>query len=129
MTIFLTVQLKASVPTEICELFEVARSAFVYGLMFYPLVTIGAEQICRVSEAAVLLKCKFLNAPKRENSFALKVKWLIEAKVIKNDDEYLWEYLRQFRNEGSHPKFQTIQTPEICLNTMETAAGLFNDLF
>src|SRR5580658_1526945 len=74
---FLVVRLSAEVPTDIRGLFEVARSAFLYGLMFYPLVTVGAEQMCRVSEAAIALKCEFLRAPKRENTFALRITWLV----------------------------------------------------
>ena len=126
---FLAVQLKADVPPDIRALFKVAQSAFVYGVMFYPLVTIGAEQICRVSEAAVSLKCNLLHAPGRKSRFADKIKWLISMNVIKSNNEFRWDALRQSRNDGSHPKFQTILTPEMCLSIMETAAELINDLF
>ncbi|MGP8174038.1 MAG: hypothetical protein ACLP7O_05765 [Terracidiphilus sp.] len=126
---FLAVQMRSDVPVDIRGLFEVARSAFIYGLMFYPLVTIGAEQICRVSEAAVSLKCKLLNAPNRENTFKKRIGWLIKMEVIKSKDEPRWDYLRFLRNEGSHPKFQTILTPVMCLKIMEGAAELIGDLF
>jgi hypothetical protein len=127
---FLAVELEPKVPLEIHRLFEVARGAFVYGVMFYPLVTLGAEQMCRVSEAAVSLKYRSLGAPgQKRKTFANKIKWLIDSGIIKLEDENRWKYLLFFRNEGSHPKNQTILTPVMCLQTMELVAGLISSLF
>lgn len=127
---FLAVELGSKVPLEIHRLFEVARSAFVYGVMFYPLVTLGAEQMCRVSEAAVSLKYRSLGAPgQKRKTFADKIKWLIDSGIIRHEDEDRWKYLLFFRNEGSHPKNQTILTPVMCLQTMELAADLISGLF
>lgn len=127
---FLAVKLGPKVPLEIQRLFEVARSAFVYGVMFYPLVTMGAEQMCRVSEAAVSLKYRSLGAPgQKKKTFADKIKWLINTGIIKREDEDRWKYLLFFRNEGSHPKNQTILTPVMCLQTMEQVVDLISSLF
>lgn len=49
---FLAVHLDCNVPLQIAQMFEVARGALVYGVMFYPLMTLGSEQICRVADAA-----------------------------------------------------------------------------
>lgn len=124
---FLSVQPAASVPLEIRQMFEVARGPFVYGLMCYPLVTLGAEQMCRVADAAVALKCRLLKLPKWD--FSRRLDWLVENGAIKPEDKRRWEYLRFVRNEGSHPKVQTILTPVMCLGIMETVAELVNDLF
>jgi hypothetical protein len=50
----LAIELSERVPLEIRRLFAVARGALVYGYFFYPLYTLGAEQLFRVAEAAVL---------------------------------------------------------------------------
>ncbi|TAL03302.1 MAG: hypothetical protein EPO08_04480 [Rhodospirillaceae bacterium] len=47
------VSLKLSVPLSVRRLFEVARGTMAYSLMFYPLMTVGAEQLFRVVETAV----------------------------------------------------------------------------
>jgi hypothetical protein len=60
----LSPELIESVPKDVRALFEVARGAMIYGYFFYPLFTLAAEQLFRVSEAAVSHKCKALGAPK-----------------------------------------------------------------
>ena len=51
------------VSVEIRRLFEVARGAIAYGYYFYPLYTLGAEQLFRVMESAVNYKCKTIGCP------------------------------------------------------------------
>ena len=38
------------------------RGAMVYGYFLYPLYVLGAEQLFRVAEAAVTLKCEQMGA-------------------------------------------------------------------
>src|ERR1035437_5846580 len=57
----LKVNLDPVVPLAIQKLFETARGTLVYGLMFYPLLTIGTEQLFRVLEAAATNKCMAMN--------------------------------------------------------------------
>lgn len=63
-----------AVPTEIRALFEVARSALAYGYFFYPLYTLAGEQLFRVAETAVNLKCKEMGAPRSKDTFQKKSK-------------------------------------------------------
>ncbi len=58
-------RLSEFVPREVKALYEVARGAMCYGYFFYPLYTLTYEQLFRVAETAVTLKCKSLSAPKR----------------------------------------------------------------
>jgi hypothetical protein len=44
--------------------------------MFYPLLTIGTEQIFRALEAAVTNKCVAMNAPRKKKTFIDKIEWL-----------------------------------------------------
>src|SRR5438105_2916552 len=56
-------QLEGNVPDEVASLFEVARGALTYGYLFYPLFTLGAEQVSRVVEAAITRKYKDVGGP------------------------------------------------------------------
>ena len=65
----LKVNLDPVVPLAIRKLFETARGTLVYGRMFYPLLTIGTEQVFRVLEAAATNKCMAMNAPAEIKKF------------------------------------------------------------
>src|SRR4051794_1449941 len=67
--LFLGPSLAVSVPNEVRKLFEVARGALVYGYFFYPLYTLGGEQLLRVVECAASVKCDSLGAPTKVNRF------------------------------------------------------------
>jgi hypothetical protein len=61
-----------AVPVELRKLFEVARGAMAYGKFFYPIYTIGIEQLLRVVESAVDNKCKGMGAPSSKGNFKKK---------------------------------------------------------
>jgi hypothetical protein len=59
-------------PKDIINLFEVARGCLLYGYFYYPLYTIGIENLYRVLEGAVSRKCKSLNAPTSKGNVAYR---------------------------------------------------------
>src|SRR5689334_7041614 len=61
--VLLRPQLTESVPKEIRSLFECSRAMYIYGYLFYPMITMALEQLHRVAEAAVAAKCKALGLP------------------------------------------------------------------
>ena len=65
--------LAPTVPVAIRKLFEVARGSLAYGYLFYPLLTLGTEQIFRVLEGAITNKCSALNAPVNKSRFFDKI--------------------------------------------------------
>jgi hypothetical protein len=74
------------VPVAIRKLFETARGVLVYSLTFYPLLTLGAEQLFRVLETAASAKCKMLNAPQNIKVFADRINgWPSSARFRLND--------------------------------------------
>src|SRR6185503_17220762 len=79
-------ELNVAVPLPVRKLFEVARGTLVYSLMFYPLLTLGTEQIFRVFDVAISEKCKQLNAPAKVNVFADKITWLAKQGVIESHE-------------------------------------------
>lgn len=122
--------LAAGVPIEIRKLFEIARGALVYGLLFYPLLTLGTEQLMRVHEAATFLKCRALSAPSGETSkFDHQIKWLVKQGAISREGQRRWDAVRLLRNHASHPKDQTILDPNMALSMLEGTVELINGLF
>ncbi|MGA2434026.1 MAG: hypothetical protein ABSG25_01935 [Bryobacteraceae bacterium] len=121
--------LNPGVPLPIRNLFETARGTLVYSLMFYPLLTLGAEQLFRVLEASASLKCKVMNAPPKINTFEKKVKWLAENGAITAEQQVRWKGVRIMRNEASHPKDQSIFSPCMALKILDKTVDLINPLF
>jgi hypothetical protein len=122
-------QLSDNVPREVKALFEVARGAMCYGYFFYPLYTLAYEQIFRVAETAVTLKCKALSAPRNLKRFAQKVDFLITKSAIPSEQKLRWEGIRGLRNGASHPEMQSIVLPGNALHQLYLMAEVINNLF
>ena len=125
----LKVNLDPVVPLAIRKLFETARGTLVYSLTFYPLLTIGTEQLFRVLEAAATNKCMAMNAPAKIKTFGDKLKWLLENDTITKDQYKRWGATRKLRNSVSHLHDQNIFDPTIALNELDFATELINKLF
>ena len=121
--------LSESVPEDVRRLFEVARGAMVYGYFFYPLYTLAAEQLFRVTETAITHKCKLSGTPKSEKFFKQKLKYLLDNGVISNSEYAQWDSVRNLRNITSHPKHQLIFTPGDAIGILENICKQVNFLF
>lgn len=124
-----TSELDPSVPFPIRKQFEIARGSLVYSLMFYPLLTLGTEQMFRVFDAAISEKCKSMQAPSKIKVFANKIDWLASHGVIQAELQSRWHGIRQLRNEASHPVDQSILPPSEALTMVVIAIELINSLF
>jgi hypothetical protein len=122
-------ELDPAVPLSIRKLFEIARGTLVYSLMFYPLFTLGTEQMFRVFDAAISAKCKAMKDPSKTKSFADKIEWLAEHAVISSEQKPRWTAIRHLRNEASHPTDQNILPPGEALTILDIATELINPLF
>jgi len=125
----LELNLAPSVPLEVRKLFETARGAMVYSPMFYPLLTIGSEQVFRVHEAAVSMRCVEMGAPSKLRSLRDKISWLTENGTISREDKTRWDAVRHMRNVASHPSDQSIHSPAMAIMTLEASVSLINSLF
>ena len=125
----LALSLDPVVPVAIQKLYETARGALLYGLLYYPLLTIGTEQIFRVLEAAVLNKCAALDGPPKVKSFFGKLNWLLKTDAINPDQHDLWDTMRELRNHASHPREQNIFDPNTALQMLRSAVELIDSLF
>lgn len=122
-------QINDTIPLEIKKLFEVARGAMAYGYFFYPLYTLGIEQLWRVAEAAVTHKCRAMAAPRSVRKFSEKIKWLVEKGVIPQNEALRWTGIRHLRNFSSHPEMQSIYMPTDDLRFIESMVNHINTLF
>lgn len=115
-------KLLEAVPHDVQALFEVARGAMIYGYFFYPLWTLGSEQLFRVVETAVSQKCKDHGHLQLKISFKNKINWLEHEKVISPIDKETLHNIREMRNLASHPTDQSIITPGIAISLLESIA-------
>jgi hypothetical protein len=125
----LTPKLLDTVPDDVRALFEVVRGVLVYGYFFYPLYTLGAEQLFRVGEAAISHKYNEAGGPKPKSTFEKKIDWLASQNLITQSDLPAWNALRALRNLASHPMQQTIIMPRDAMITAMRVADQINSLF
>ena len=126
---FLACELSLAVPYEVRNLFEVAQGVHCYGCYFYPLFTLGSEQLYRVLEAALRHKCDQLKAPEGVNSFERMVDWLRKNDVFSEQRYLQWNAVRELRNSTTHAIQQNIMDPTGALRGLRTAEDLINELF
>lgn len=125
----LTLQMGQVVPEPVRDLYGVARGALLYGSFFYPMFTLGLEQLYRVTEAAVGAKCKAMQAPSSKRSYAQRVAWLKQQGIIPQRDTRRWVFYRQMRNSRSHPDMQMLLTPGQVLEQFNWVLESVNRLF
>src|SRR5271166_2662648 len=109
--------------------FEVGRGALVYGFLFYPLLTLGTDQLFRVLEAGVNAKCEALHAPANRRSFLQKLTWLVETGNIPESERKRWDTARLLRNHSTHARDQNIYDPTLALDALRLTVELINALF
>lgn len=107
---FLSLHLSTKVPGEVRALFNVARGACLYGYFYYPMYTLGMEQMYRVGEAAITHKCGELELPTKA-SLARKIQRLVALNVLNEREAEGWGILRRLRNWASHPQQPSVVPP------------------
>ena len=103
--------LHAPVPVDIINRFEQARACIAYACFFYPLYGLGVGQLLRVADAALLVKCVQLHAPKNIKTFEKRIDWVASMRAVAGFDAKYWHGLRHFRNEDVHERAATIVSP------------------
>lgn len=128
-SMILRAELDPSVPEEVRRLFEVAQGILCYGCYFYPLYTLGQEQMFRVLEAAIGAKCATVNAPEKRVSFFDRLRWLRDTGHISKAVYSMLDAARNLRNSASHATAQNLVLPMDAIATVEQAANLITQLF
>lgn len=122
-------KLENYIPKEIHALFEVARGAIAYGCFFYPLYTLGTEQLFRILETAVKIKCKELAVPSTVKTYYKRLLFLVESKIITEAEMEVWQMARKFRNSVSHPDDQMMLMPNQAVGILRRVSEDINMLF
>ena len=125
----LTIELSPAVPQDVRELFEVAQGVLCYGCFFYPLYTLGNEQVYRVLEAALSHRCADLGLFRKSNRFMDNVNLLLDHGSLGEQRCRQWDAARELRNSASHASRQNLMTPPMAVDGLQTAADLIEDLF
>lgn len=115
------------VPVDIINLFEQARACLAYGYFFYPLYALGIEQLLRVADAALAVKCDALGAPAK--TFEKRIDWLAAHGDRPSFDPDHWHGLRKFRNETSHHSRRILLTPAAAMQLLGDVAIEIEALF
>lgn len=122
----LSCKLAGDVPVDIRRLHDVARGAMLYAYFFYPIMTLAAEQLYRVVDAALATRTRHLD-PRR--TFGQRINAAIKEGVISEKERLRWEAVRELRNMASHSESQSIYAPGMALTTLAIATDQINDLF
>jgi hypothetical protein len=119
----------APVPTEIINLFEQARACLAYGFFYYPLYTLGAEQLLRVAEASLAVKCAALGAPRAVRTLEKRIDWLAKNAAIPGFDGDRWHSLRKLRNATTHHAERMLLTPASVQQLLHEVASALTCVF
>lgn len=122
----LSCKLTGDVPVDIRRLHNVARGAMLYAYFFYPIMTLAAEQLYRVVDAALATRMRHLDP---QQTFGRRIKAAIKDGVISERERRRWEAVRELRNMASHAEGQSIYAPGMALMTLATATEQINGLF
>lgn len=128
-SMILRVELDSSVPEDVRNLFEVAQGVLCYGCYFYPLYTLGHEQMFRVLEAAISAKCVALGVPTKCTSLFARLGWLKDTGHISVALYGMLNAARNLRNSASHSKAQNLVLPMDAISTVEQTADLITQIF
>ncbi|HQU81689.1 MAG TPA: hypothetical protein PKY59_01100 [Pyrinomonadaceae bacterium] len=126
---FLNVELAPEVPIDVLRQFEVARGAMLYGCFFYPLFSLGADQLMKVAESAVTHKCLNHGLAKKTARYEIKLQKLKDHNYLTATEYNDWENLRKLRNELTHSKMQNIFPPFEAKFFLKNIADKINKLF
>ncbi|MSU49000.1 MAG: hypothetical protein EXS37_07940 [Opitutus sp.] len=127
VTTFSAPQLGPPVPTQVIAHFEAGRGAIVYSRFFYPLATLGLENLTRTMELAVRLRAK--GSGGEGKTYKEDLKRLVKRGVLPATDEAAWQAGRELRNVASHPSGRFLIDPGMALHHLHLTAERIQFLF
>jgi hypothetical protein len=135
----LSIDLAATVPSGVRDMWEAARGLLLYGWFYYAIYAIGEHELRRVADAAVLHRYQQADGPptkkpgpegeKRWPDLMRRVGWLIDAGVIPAEKRERWDGICDLRNETTHISIRHLTTPHEALRVLELLAGEIDALF
>jgi hypothetical protein len=122
------VELSPPVPDTVRDQVEIARGAMTYGSLFYPLFTLGLEQLFRVTESAARAKAGQLGMSTGRKYHEILAD--LRAAHTLTDTEYReWTAVRQFRNVTTHATEAMVLAPGAAIGMFTRIVESINRLF
>ncbi|MCV2882374.1 hypothetical protein [Actibacterium sp. XHP0104] len=127
----LDVSLEVDLPPFLVEMFDRAQASMVYGCYYYPLFTLGIEELFRFGESAFreavkeAEPCSSLNRKR----YADLQKWASEAGLIDTATASRWNASRRLRNSVSHKDGAFLLGPNDALEQLDITKELVESLF
>jgi hypothetical protein len=106
ITVVVRVELSHSVPHEVRRVFTFAKGAMCYAHWYYPMLTLGAHELLRVTDFAAAEACRLHGI--KAKTFKDRIAELAAAGVISAADESMWTTIRNARNRATHPAAQDV---------------------
>jgi hypothetical protein len=110
LRVILPITLENPVPFEVRKAFMFARDAMCYAFWYYPLITLGAQQILRVADYATDVAGR-LNGIASHKTFGPRIDQLRAAGVLDGARISAWNLLCEMRNRVTHPEWQQTWMP------------------
>lgn len=109
ISLITSIELRPVVPSEVHRMFTLVQGALCYAHWYYPMVTIGMNEMLRIADVATDKACKQRRLPYGEDApFARRIDSLATVGAIDDADKQLWHRLRKQRNRATHPSSQNI---------------------
>lgn len=129
--LILSVKLPETLPSYLEEMFNRAQACMVYGCFFYPLFTLGTEELFRFAESALREAAKERKASKTVQSkkYGDLIEWAHKNDLLTESMRGRWHAGRSLRNSTSHKDSNFLVGPNDALGNLSTIAELTDELF
>lgn len=129
--ILLSIKPLVTLPTYLQDMFERAQGCMVYGCFYYPLFTLGIEELFRFSESALREAVKETGAPKsvQKMKYAPLIDWAHDNDFLTDSMHGRWHAGRSLRNSTSHKDSSLLLGPNDAAGLLSTTAELTDTLF
>jgi hypothetical protein len=120
-------RLESHVPHEVRRAFRVALGSLPYAYWYYPLYTMGSQQLLRVADYALDQFARTAGM-ERPYSMADRIQKLSSSGLLSESDASRWQLIRRLRNMVTHPTFQEIWSLRQACDVADSVAEAINAL-
>ncbi|WP_170332312.1 hypothetical protein [Ruegeria arenilitoris] len=128
---FLSIKPSEALPAYLQDMFDRAQGSMVYGCFYYPLFTLGIEELFRFSESALREAVKETGALKsvQKMKYAPLIDWAHDNDLLTDSMHGRWHAGRSLRNSTSHKDSSLLLGPNDAAGLLSTTAELTDTLF
>lgn len=120
---FLSIKLPTDASEDLLEVFDRVRAVMVYGCYYYPLFSLGVEELYRYHEA--LIRTALGSAAYKPNgkshTFNRMIEIAVEQNVLSEKEGEAWHAGRWLRNRSSHRESTFLLGPNNALDALQNA--------